>query len=185
MRKNFGKKTIITPLPVLILCTYDEEGIPNAMNAAWGGQIDMNQIYVSLSKHKTIENLLAKKAFTVAFANKKHVKEADYFGIESGNNVNKIEKVGMHAYKSEYVDAPVIEEFPLSLECEVVELKEDKDGYVLLGEVVNMSADESILTDGKVDLGKLEPIMFDSSANVYRLVSDVVGNAFADGRKWM
>lgn len=181
MRKNFGKKTIITPLPVLILATYDEEGIPNAMNAAWGGQIDEHQIYVSLAKHKTTENLIAKKAFTVSFADKKHVKEADYFGIESGNNINKIEKANMHVVKSEYVDAPIIEEFPLTLECEVVELRDDNEGYVLLGEVVNMSAEESILTDGVVDLDKLEPIMYDSSMHTYRVVREVVGKAFKDG----
>ena len=181
MRKNFGQKTIITPLPVLILATYDENGVPNAMNAAWGGQYDANEIFVSLSKHKTTDNLLLKQAFTVSFATAETVTESDYFGLESGRNVNKIEAAGFTATKSEYVDAPVIDQYPLTLECRVKELQDDKEGYILIGEVVNMSADESILTDGEVDLGKLRPIMFDSAANKYRVIGEAVGDAFACG----
>ncbi len=184
MRKDFGKKTIITPLPVLIIATYDKDGIPNAMNAAWGGQIDEHQIYISLGKHKTTDNLLLKNAFTVSFADRKHIKEADYFGIESGNNINKIERVNMHTKKSNYVDAPIIEEFPLTLECEVIELRKDKEGYILLGEIINMSADESIITDNRIDLDKLEPIIFDSSDNTYRVIREVVGYAFKDGLEY-
>ena len=183
MRKDFGKKTVITPLPVVILGTYDENGVPNAMNAAYAGQIDSDQIMVSLSKHKTTDNLELKNAFTVSFATKDTVVESDYFGIESGKDANKIEKAGFHAVKSAYVDAPVIEEYPLTLECKVVELQKDKEGYLLIGETVNMSADESILTDGKVDLGKLQPIMFDSAMNKYRVIGEVVGDAFRDGLK--
>lgn len=183
MRKNFGRKTIITPLPVVILGTYDENGVPNAMNAAWAGQIDTHQIVVSLAKHKTTDNLLLKKEFTVSFATADTVVASDYFGIESGNGINKIEKAGMHAVKSEFVDAPVILEYPLTLECRVVEMTPDGDGYVLIGETVNMSADESVLTDGKVDLGKMGLIMFDSAMNKYRLIGDVVADAFSCGMK--
>lgn len=183
MRKDFGKKTVITPLPVLILATYDENGVPNAMNAAWGGQYDANEIFVSLSKHKTTENLELKKAFTVSFATKDTIIASDYFGIASGHKENKIEKAGFHAVKSAHVDAPIIEEFPLTLECTVKELQEDKTGYILIGEIVNMSADESILTDGSIDLGKLQPVMFDSAANKYRIIGDAVADAFACGKE--
>lgn len=182
MRKDFGKKTIITPLPVVIIGTYDEDGIPNAMNAAWAGQIDSHQIVISLATHKTTDNLLLKKEFTVSFATKDTVKESDYFGIESGKGINKIEKVGFHAVKSAYVDAPVFTEYPLTLECRVVEMKPDGDGFVLIGETVNMSADEAVLTDGMVDLGKMQPIMFDSAMNRYRVIGEVVGDAFRDGK---
>ena len=183
MRKDFGKKTIITPLPVVIIGTYDENGVPNAMNAAWAGQVDSDQILVSLSKHKTTDNLELKKEFTVSFATKDTDTASDYFGIESGRNVNKIEKAGFHAVKSAYVDAPIFTEYPLTLECRVVELQPDTEGYLLIGETVNMSADESVLTDGKIDLGKVEPVMFDSAMNKYRVVGEVVADAFKEGMK--
>ncbi|MBQ6489117.1 MAG: flavin reductase family protein [Solobacterium sp.] len=185
MRRYIDKKHIFTPLPVLLLGTYDENGTPNAMNAAWGGQIDSHQIIVSLSKHKTTDNLLLKQAFTVSFANRKYTAEADYLGIASGNKVNKIERAGLHAMKAEKVDAPVFEEFPLALECEVEKMEPDGGGYLLYGRVLGVNTDESIMTDGVVDLGKLEPIMFDSSMNLYRVIGEVVGNAFSDGKKFM
>ncbi len=183
MRKDFGKKTIITPLPVVIIGTYDENGVPNAMNAAWAGQVDSDQIIISLAKHKTTDNLERCGEFTVSFATADTVTASDYFGIESGRKVNKIEKAGMHTVRSAYVNAPVITEYPLTLECRVFEMKPDGDGYLLIGETVNMSADESILTDGKVDLGKMKPIMFDSAMNKYRVIGDIVADAFKDGLK--
>lgn len=183
MRKDFGKKTIITPLPVIIIGTYDENGIPNAMNAAWAGQIDAHQIIISLSKHKTTDNLERCPDFTVSFATKKTVVESDYFGIESGRNVNKIEKAGFHAEKGKYVNAPVFAEYPLTLECRTAELRPDQEGYILIGETVNMSADESILTDGKVDLSKMEPVMFDSAMNKYRVIGEIAADAFSAGMK--
>ena len=181
MKQSFGQKTIITPLPVLILATYDENGVPNAMNAAWGGQYDVNEIFVSLSRHKTTDNLLLKQAFTVSFATTDTVVESDYFGLESGRRVNKIEAAGFTVTKSENVDAPIIDQYPLTLECRVKELRDDTNGYILIGEVVNMVADESILTDGEVDLGKLKAIAFDSASNKYRIVGEVVGDAFSCG----
>ncbi|MBR4455695.1 MAG: flavin reductase family protein [Solobacterium sp.] len=181
MRKNFGKNTVITPLPVLVLGTYDENWTPNAMNAAWGGQYDANEVFVSLAKHKTTENLKCHPFFTVSFATVKTAEEADYYGIESGRAVNKIEAAGDTAVRSEFVDAPILMNFPLTLECRVKELQEDTDGYILIGEVVNMSADESILTDGKIDLDKLQPICFDSSANQYRVIGSAVAEAFRCG----
>ncbi len=185
MRRNFGQTTIITPLPVLILATYDENGVPNAMNAAWGGQYDTNEIFVSLAVHKTTDNLKLNGAFTVSFATRDTVVAADYFGIETGHHKNKIEAAGFHTEASEFVNAPIITEFPLTLECRVKELQEDKTGLILIGEVVNLSADESILTDGKVDLEKLQPICFDSAANRYRVIGEAVADAFSCGRKLM
>ena len=184
MRKNFGKKTIITPLPVVIIGTYDENGVPNAMNAAWAGQIDSHQIIISLAKHKTTDNLLLKNEFTVSFATKNTAAASDYFGIESGKGINKIEKAGFHVTKGEYTDAPVFAEYPLTLECKVVEMKPDTEGYLLIGETVNMTVHESILTDGKIDLGKMEPIMFDSAMNKYRVVGEIVCDAFKAGAQF-
>lgn len=184
MRKDFKNKTIVVPLPVLIIGTYDENGVPNAMNAAWGTQCDYHKVVLYLGSHKTTKNLQLKKAFTLSFANRKTLEVADYFGVESGENVNKIEKSGVHIIKSKFVDAPIIEEFPLTLECRVVEIATESGDYRVVGEVVNMSADESILDkDGNVDFGKLEPISFDSSLNCYRVLGDKVGQAFHEGLK--
>lgn len=182
MKKDITKDLIMAPMPVLIIGTYDENGVPNAMNAAWGTQCDMSSITIFLSKHKTTDNLQIKKAFTVAFATKNTLKESDYFGVESGRNINKIEKVGFHAVKSEHVDAPVITEYPVTLECEMIDLADDGGEYRLIGRVVNVIADESVLTEnGKVDLGKLQAISYDSALHAYRVIGEVVGAAFHDG----
>ncbi|MGI6233460.1 MAG: flavin reductase family protein, partial [Prevotella sp.] len=170
MKKNLGDKIVFAPQPVLIIATYDENGNPNAMNAAWGGQISFHEIELNLSPHKTTENLNVKKAFTVSFADKNHVKEADYFGLVSGHKVpDKIDKAGMHTVKSEHVDAPVIEEFPLTLECEVTAITPLGRDVQVKARVVNVLADESILDEnGKVDLDKLQPLVYDPSYRVYR-----------------
>ena len=182
MGKKFdGKKAVIAPEGVFIIGTYDENGVPNAMNAAWGMQSDMGEITLMLSKHKTTENFEKTGAFTVAFGTADTVRISDYFGVESGKNINKIEKAGCHVHKSETVNATIIEEYPLTLECKVRSW-DTNTGY-LIGEIVSMLADESILTDGKVDLGKLRPIIFDPSFNVYRVVGEAVGKAFSDGLK--
>ena len=180
-KQNIKKDLIMAPMPVLIIGTYDENGVPNAMNAAWGTQCDMSSITIFLAKHKTTDNLQLKKAFTVAFATKDTLVASDYFGIESGNKVNKIEKAGFHAVKSEYVDAPVFEEYPVTIECEMVDLADDVDDYRLIGKVVNVVADDAVLTNGKVDLGKLQVISYDSAQHAYRVIGDVVGQAFHDG----
>ena len=176
-----GKKSVITPEGVFIIGTYDENGTPNAMNAAWGMQSDMGEITLTLSKHKTTENFEKTGAFTVAFGTADTLLISDYFGVETGKKVNKIEKAGCHVHKSAHVNAPIIEEYPLTLECKVRNW-DSETGY-LIGEIVASQADESILTDGKVDLGKLRPIIFDSSFNAYRVVGDIVGKAFSDGLK--
>ena len=161
-----------------MLATYDQDGKANAMNTAWGGVYDYNQVYVSLSKHKTPDNLELKKAFTLSFATKKTEKNSNYFGVVSGNKEDKIEKSGVHVTPSKYVDAPIIEEYPLTLEC-TVESFEDGN---LIGNVVNVSIDEDYLDEnGKIDVDKMEIIAFDMVNNTYRVLGENVGKAFKDG----
>ncbi len=182
-RKNFGASHALmtTPQPCVMIATWDKDHTPDVMMAAWAGQYDHNQIVVSLSKHKTTDNLELTGAFTVSFADIRTVAESDYLGIVSGNNVpDKVAKVGFTVTSSPNVDAPIINEYPLTLECKVVSWK---DG-ILVGEVVNMSADESILTDGKVDLAKLQPIVFDAAGMCYRAIGEVVGGAWNAGKKY-
>ena len=185
MRKNFGAKALLYPMPVLIIGTYDADGTPDAMNAAWGGIADDTQINICLSPtHKTVANLKASGAFTVSVATANYVAECDYFGIESGNKVtDKIAKAGLHAVKAPNVNAPMIEELPMCLECKVISY--DDKTCRLLGEIVNVNADESVLTaDGKIDVQKLAPITYDSSNHAYIKLGDKVGNAFKDGGKF-
>ncbi len=181
MKKDFGKQTYMFPMPVLIIATYDENGTPDAMNAAWGGIHDTNQIGICLSpEHKTVKNILAKKAFTVSMADAKNVVPCDYVGVVSGNNVsNKIETAGWTVTKSAVVDAPVINELPMCLECTLVSYDE-KSGY-MVGDIVNVSAEESVLTDGKIDAAKVEPITYDPVSHKYLKLGQAVGTAFKDG----
>jgi flavin reductase (DIM6/NTAB) family NADH-FMN oxidoreductase RutF len=179
MKEFSGKKSVITPEGVFIIGTYDENGIPNAMNAAWGQQSDYGEITLFLGKHKTTENIKKTKAFTVAMATKDTVVISDYFGVETGSKVNKIEKAGVHVHKAAHVNAPIIDEYPLTLECELKSW-DDATG-ILVGTIVTSQADDSILTDGKVDLDKMQPIMFDAATSTYRVIGPVVGKAFHDG----
>lgn len=183
-RKNFGAKPILYPMPVLILAAYDENGKPNAMNAAWGGISDENEISICISAgHKTTENILKRKAFTVSVADAKNVVEADFVGVVSGTkDPDKMKKVGWHDEKSEFVDAPLFDELPLALECKLKSY--DKETCRLVGEIVNVSAQESILEpDGKIDPTLLCPIVFDPVRNTYNAIGEVVGKAFSDGLK--
>ena len=181
MRKNFGVKPWVYPQPVLMIGTYDENGKPNLMNAAWGGQYDANQVMLCLSSHKTTDNIKVSGAFTVSFATASTVVPCDYVGIVSAKQEpNKMEKAGFTTVKSEFVNAPVINELPLTLECRF--LKCNEDGNVI-GQIVNVSADESILTDGNVDYKKLDAIIFDPAAAAYIRLGEKVGNAFKDGAK--
>lgn len=183
MRKNFGKKTWLYPLPVLIIGSYDENGRADAMNAAWGGIYDTNQVILCLSAgHKTTKNIRKKGAFTVSFANAENVVASDYVGIVSANNTpDKMEKAGFHTTKSEFVEAPIIDELPMTLECKLVRVNDDGN---IIGEIVNVSADESILgEDGLIDAEKLQAISFDPVHNTYLKVGGKVGNAFTDGNK--
>lgn len=179
-RTNFGPKPFMYPMPVLIVGTYDENGVPNAMNAAWGIITDMNEITISMSPHKTTENLAKTDAFTVSIATEDTVIPCDYVGVESANKVpDKFAKAGFHATKSEYVNAPLIDELPMALECKVKRYEDE----ILVGEIVNVCADESILTDGKIDPKKLKPIAYDPVNHTYMGMGEVVGKAFQDGLK--
>ena len=181
MRKNFGSKPWVYPQPVLMIGTYDENGKPNLMNAAWGGQYDTKEVMLCLSSHKTTDNIKLKKAFTVSFATAATVVPCDYVGIVSANKEpDKMSKAGFTTAKSEFVDAPIINELPLTLECKLLKFNEDD---VVVGEIVNVSADESILTDGNVDYKKLDAIIFDPTSAAYIRLGDKVGNAFRDGAK--
>ena len=183
MRKNLGAKAILYPMPVLIIGSYDENGIPDAMNAAWGGISEETQISICVSEdHKTTANILSRKAFTVSIADAENVIAADYVGVVSGNNEpDKIKKAGWTAVKSENVDAPLFNELPLTLECKLISY--DEESCRLVGEIVNVCADERILTDGKVDLSKFSPITYDTVNHDYLTLGDKVGKAFSDGLK--
>ena len=183
MRKNFGTKSWLFPMPVLIVAAYDEAGVPNAMNAAWGGIYTDDMIGICLSEgHKTTKNILATGAFTVSMATASEVAACDYVGIVSGNKEpDKFAKAGFHAIKSEHVNAPLIKELPMALECEVVSY--DIESNHLVGRIVNISADEEILTDGKIDIRKLQPITYDPVSHQYFAIGEKVGNAFCDGKK--
>ena len=188
MRKNF-EDSFVTPLPVLMIGTYDEEGNANVMNIAWGSQCGPKHIAINIGlpevEKKTLKNIKAKKEFTVSYATKDTMAISDYFGLFSGNNINKIEEAEVTVLKAENVDAPLIAEYPLTAECKVLEMNENDIGEMhIIAEIVNVSADESILDDdGNVSMDKLQPIAYDSIEKTYRLVGEVVGKAFEDGIK--
>lgn len=181
MRKNFGAKPILYPQPVFIIGSYDENGIPDAMNAAWGGISESNEISLCLSaEHKTVKNILAKKAFTVSMATVETLVACDYVGLVSGNEVvDKMGKAGFHTEKSEFVDAPLIKELPMAVECKLISY--DPESCRMVGEIVNVCAEESVLTDGAVDPMKLHPITYDGMNHAYYVLGEKVGNAFRDG----
>ena len=184
MRKNFGAKPFLYPQLVMVIASYGKDGTPDAMNAAWGGIAGGDKIFLCLSSnHKTVENIRERKAFTVSVADEAHLAEADYVGLVSGNEVpDKLERSGLHVTRSEFVDAPVIDELPLVLECKLVSY--DPDSHFMVGEIVNAGADESILDEaGRIDPAKLRPITFDPVNRTYWSFGEKVGNAFADGSK--
>lgn len=181
MRKNFGAKPYLYPQPVMIIATYDKNGKANAMNAAWGGIVGADEIIVDLGSHKTTDNMLETKAFTVSVADVKHVVECDYVGVVSGNKEpDKMEKAGFTTVKSDFVNAPIINELPLTLECELIKVV-DSSKYI--GKIKNVSIDESVLgDDGELDLNKFIPITYDSVHYGYYRLGEKVGNAFSDGK---
>ena len=183
MRKSFGAKPFLYPMPVLIIASYDENGVANAMNAAWGSAADVNRIAIYVSAgHKTMKNILSRKAFTVSMADEKNAVAADYVGIVSGNKVgDKLERCGWHCTKSEKVDAPLIDDLPMALECRLVSY--DTESELLIGEIVDVLADESILTDGEIDPRKLRPVIYDPVNHDYLSIGEKIANAFEDGNK--
>ncbi|MEE3401798.1 MAG: flavin reductase [Candidatus Enteromonas sp.] len=178
MRKDLGKKSWVFPMPVLILGTYDENGVANAMNAAWGGMYDFNKITVSLSEHKTTANMRLKKGLTISFATKDTIAASDYVGIVSAKDVpNKVEKAGLHPFKSKFVDAPLFVEYPVTLECKIESFEEG----TLVAEIVNVSVDEKVLKGDKIDFEKAGFVAFDPANGKYRIVGEEIADAFKIG----
>ena len=180
MRKNLGSKPALYPQPVLMIATYSEDGTPDVMNAAWGGMYDTDKVCICLGSHRTTTNIGKRRAFTVSAAVAEHVVGEDYVGIVSGNDVpDKLARAGFHTIKSDYVDAPLIDELPLAVECTLDKINED--GCVI-GTIVNVAVDESVLDqNGKLDLTKFHPIIFDPLNLAYIGLGEKVGNAFRDG----
>ena len=185
MRTKLNITEGIFPMPVLMVATYNEDGSVNVMNAAWGTMQSRGTVALNLTEtHKTVKNIKARKAFTVSIADAAHLVEADYFGVESGNKVNdKFERSGLTAIKAENVDAPVINEFPLCLECEFIEYQHNDYGVGVIGKVVNVTADEHVIVDGKLDMSLVNAIAFDPYTHGYYKVTERVGEAFKDGLK--
>lgn len=183
--KSFGQKPWVLPQPVLIIGTYNSDGTPNAMNAAWGGQWDAKEIMISMGAHATTENLARCNEFTVAFATKDTMVASDFVGIVSAkNNSGKIQKTGWNAIKAENVNAPVFTDFPMTLECRILrKIDETADGYNIVAEIVNILVDEQFLAaDGKPDVEKMQLITYEPVHHGYLVLGERVGNAFADGK---
>jgi flavin reductase (DIM6/NTAB) family NADH-FMN oxidoreductase RutF len=185
MRTKINITEGIFPMPVLMVATYNEDGSVNVMNAAWGTMQARGNVVLNLGEsHKTVKNIKKRGAFTVSIADEAHLVEADYFGIETGNAVaDKFERSGLTATKAEKVDAPVINEFPLCLECEFIEYQDNEYGCGVIGKVVNVTADESVMVDGKLDMSLVNAIAFDPYTHGYYKVTERVGEAFRDGLK--
>lgn len=184
--KSFGQKAWMLPQPVLVIGTYDAQGKPNAMNAAWAGQWDQHEVMISMGNHATTLNLNRKGEFTVAFATTETMEAADYVGIVSARNVaDKLEKTGWTAVKADHVDAPVFTDFPMTLECRIKEkIDESKTGYYIVAEIVNIVCREEFLADdGKPDVERMHLVTFDPIHNGYVRLGERVGNAFSDGKK--
>ena len=182
MKKNLGAAPMLFPQPVLIIATYDENGKANAMNAAWGGIVGRDKIIIDLGSHQTTDNIMKREAFTVSMGDKEHMLSCDYVGIVSGKNEpDKMEKAGFTTTKSEFVDAPVINELPVALECKLLKVLE---GSMYLAQIVNVAADEEVLSEeGKITLSKFFPITYDTSEYGYYTLGERVGTAFKDGAK--
>ena len=185
MRKRIKTTEAIFPMPVLMIATYNEDESIDVMNAAWGMMLDRQYVVLNLTEsHKTVTNIKKRRAFTVSIADAKHVVEADYFGVVSANNTpKKFEKSGLSATKSSLVDAPIINEFPLCMECEFIEYQDDEFGCGVIGKIVNVTVDEKVMNGDKVDIDKVDAIAFDPYTHGYYRVRERVGEAFKDGLK--
>ena len=187
-KKDLGVVPAVYPMPVLIVAAYDKDGKVNAMNAAWGMICDMDKIALFISEgHKTTKNILESKAFTVAIADKAHMDVADYFGIASGNNTpDKFARTGYTVTKSQHVNAPVIDEFPVTMECELAEVVSTETMYCIVGKIANVVADETVLSEnGKVDPLKLNALIFDQFQSGYYVTGSKVGQAWNAGAALM
>ncbi len=188
MKKDLGVQPYLFPMPVLMIATYGEGDKVDVMNMAWGGICSNNMVALNITEtHKTAKNIKDRMAFTLSIADIPHIKEADFFGIASGNKMaDKFERSGLHAVKSSRVDAPIVEEFPVTLECNVVAIQNDAYGFRVLGEIVNVLADEQVLDDkGKVDPTKLNAFVFDQFQSGYYAIGEKVGQAWNSGKEFM
>lgn len=188
MKKDLGIQQAVFPMPVLMVAAYDENGKVNVMNVAWGQIAGTDKIYLCIGKgKKTLSNIKASKAFTVALADIDHMKTADFFGIASGNKIDdKFERTGFTAVKSDRVNAPVIEEFPLVMECEFLEELDSENIHGVVGKIVNVKAEESVLdSNGKVDVTKLDVLMFDNFRSGYYTLGEKAGQAWDAGMELM
>ncbi|MCI8524933.1 MAG: flavin reductase family protein [Oscillospiraceae bacterium] len=184
MKKDLGVKPYVFPMPVLMIATYNEDGTVDVMNMAWGGVCASNMVALNIDEdHKTAANIKARGAFTLSVADVPHLEAADFFGIATGNKMaDKFARSGLHAVKSGRVDAPVVEEFPLTLECRVAECQHTAYGFRVLGEIVNVLAEESVLDEkGKVAPEKLNAFVFDQFQNGYYAIGGKVGQAWKSG----
>ena len=184
--KSFGQKSWMLPQPVLIIGTYNSDGTPNAMNAAWGGQWDAKEIVISMGAHATTENLARCNDFTVAFATKDTMVASDFVGIVSAkNDPEKMQKTGWTAIKADNVNAPVFTDFPMTLECRILrKIDESEEGYYIVAEIVNILVNEEYLSeDGKPNVEKMQLITYDPVHHGYIALGDCVGNAFFDGKQ--
>ena len=188
MKKDLGVVPAVYPMPVLMVAAYDEEGTVNVMNAAWGMICAMDKIALFIDEdHKTTQNLLGTKAFTVSLADRDHMDVADFFGIATGNKMkDKFERTGYHAVRSARVNAPVIEEFPVVMECELAEVVKTDSFYAIVGRIVNTAAEERVLSEnGKVDPAKLNALIFDQFQNGYYVSGEKAGRAWNAGAHLM
>lgn len=188
MKKDLGVKDYVFPMPVLMIATYCDDGTVDVMNMAWGGICDHDKVALNISEsHKTAENIKKRMAFTLSIADIPHLQAADLFGIASGNKMaDKFARSGLHAVKSEKVDAPVVEEFPLTLECRVMEYHHTDYGFRVVGEIINVLAEESVLDEkGKVDPKRLNAFVFDTFQSGYYAIGEKVGQAWSSGKDLM
>lgn len=188
MKRDLGAHPYVFPMPVLMVATYCEDGTVDVMNMAWGGICGNKYVALNLDEeHKTMENIRRRGAFTLSIADAAHMAEADFFGIASANTMHdKFARSGMHAVKSAVVDAPVIEEFPVAIECSLFKVDEWEHGPRVIGEIINVSAEESILgADGKVDVSKIDALIFDQFGGCYYKVGEKAGKAWSEGKKFM
>ena len=185
MRTKLELTEGIFPMPVLMIATYNDDGSIDVMNAAWGTMQARGTVALNLTEtHKTVENIKARKAFTVSIADADHMVEADFFGDVSGKTEpDKFAKSGLTASKAEFVDAPVVNEFPICMECEFVEYQHNEYGCGVIGKVVNITADDKVMVNGKIDMSLVNAIAFDPYTHGYYRVSERVGEAFSDGLK--
>lgn len=185
MRKKLDITEGIFPMPVLMVAAYNEDGSVNVMNAAWGTMQERGTVALNLTEtHKTVKNIKARGAFTVSIADADHVTEADYFGVVSGSRTaTKFKDSGLTASKAESVDAPVINEFPLCLECRFIEYQDGEYGCGVIGKVVNVTADERVMAGDQIDMSLVNAIAFDPYTHGYYKVTERVGEAFKDGLK--